>query len=182
MNFWLFVKLPSWKVDPPSPSRTWQQTFHFILFLLFIYLTAPGLHFCTCALSGCGEHGYSLVAVCGLFITVASLSKSAGCRAWASVVLPVGSVVSALVLSGPAICGIFLDQGLKQRPLHCKNLNLWTTREALTSFLMTLHYCFLSFFFNAGVKEGNEYITSKGHFFYCSWERSFSYIYGYFMN
>lgn len=150
MKHWIFyfvVKLPSWNVDPTHPpqARTRQQTFPRHSFFPIYFWTAPQVSISVCVLYLVVENtGYSLAALCGLFITGFSLAELSSRRGlqW---LLQVGSVVSALELSGPAICGIFLDQRLKLHPLRCKILNLCTTREALASFLMTLHYCFFFF-------------------------------------
>ena len=69
---------------------------------------------------------YSLVAVCGLFIVLASLvvehmqasvCTASGCasRLWS-----MGSVFVAHRLSCPLVSGIFPDQGSNLCSLHCK--------------------------------------------------------------
>ena len=63
--------------------------------------------------SSCGKRGLLFVAVCRLFMVVASLVAEHGLYlgAWASVVV-------AHRLSYPTACGIFLDKGSNPCPLH----------------------------------------------------------------
>ena len=70
------------------------------------FLAALGLCCYVWALSSCGEGGYSLVAMRGLLIAVASLF------------VELGSVVVGHGLSCPVAYGIFPDQGLNPCCLH----------------------------------------------------------------
>ena len=69
------------------------------------------LHCCVWAFSSWGEQGLLFVAVCGLFLAMASLVAAHGLQ-------NVGSVVVAHGLSHSVTCGIFPDQGLNPCPLH----------------------------------------------------------------
>ena len=66
---------------------------NFFFFLMYLFLALLGLHCCEQTLSSCSEQG--LLSTCGarLFIAVASL------------------VVEHRLISCPAACGIFPDQG-----------------------------------------------------------------------
>ena len=79
-----------------------------------ILLAAQGFHYCVGAFSSCGEWGLLFVAVCGLFIVVASRCGAQPLGMWAS-------TVAARHLSScgcPKACGIFLDQRSNPCPPH----------------------------------------------------------------
>ena len=61
--------------------------------------------------SSCGERGYSLVAVQGLLIVVASRCEARALGTQASVVRLAGSIVVVHGLSCPIAYGILVDQG-----------------------------------------------------------------------
>ena len=85
---------------------------------MYVYLVVLGLCCCAQAFSSCGEAGYSLVAVCGLIITVASLVQR---RLYALMIQQLQhavSVAAAPGLSCSEACGIIPGQGSNPCPLH----------------------------------------------------------------
>ena len=86
----------------------------YIFFKLFTYLflAALGLHCCPWAFSGCGQWG--LLSGWG--------AQASHCVGFSRAMPRTGSRVSSVVVargfSCLMICGIFLDQGLNQWPLH----------------------------------------------------------------
>ena len=52
--------------------------FKFIYLFIYLFIAALGPHCCAWAFSSCGEQGLLFVAVCGLFIVVASLVAEHG--------------------------------------------------------------------------------------------------------
>ena len=70
-----------------------------------------GLRWCMQAFSSCSEWGLLFIMVRGFLIAVASHCGARVLGAWASVVVAGG-------LSGSVACGISLDQGSNQCPLH----------------------------------------------------------------
>ena len=62
-------------MKPSGPGLLFVGSFYFLFihFLKFIFLTALGLRCCARAFSSCGEWELLFVAVCRLFIAVASL-------------------------------------------------------------------------------------------------------------
>ena len=100
----------------------------FIFIILFIYWLC-GVFIVACRLSLVAASGsYSLVAMCGLLIVVASLTVKH--RFW-------GAQASVAVVHGfscPEACGIFPDQGLNPGPLQWRQiLNHWTTQGSPVS-------------------------------------------------
>ena len=90
--------------------------FFFLSWLCWVFVASRGLSLAAVS------RDYSLVAVCGLFIVLASLVVE---HMQASVGVPpglwsMGSVVVAHRLSCPLVSGIFQDQGLNLCSLHCK--------------------------------------------------------------
>ena len=82
---------------------------------------------CASAFCSCSGRAYSLVAVRGLLIVMASLVAEDRPR-----VHRLSSVGNALKCS--MACRMFLDQGQNLRPLHFRRiLNHWTTRKVLHS-------------------------------------------------
>ena len=74
-----------------------------LIYLIYLFLAALGLHCCTQAFSSCGEQGLLFVVVCRLLIAVASLVAEHGLQARGLQYLwHVGSVVVARRLSS---CG-----------------------------------------------------------------------------
>ena len=94
-------------------------------FLIFIFIFGCAGPVATHRLSLAAlSRSYSLVAVHGLLM-VASLVAEHGLQACklsicSSGLQSTGLVVVTHMLSYPAACGIFLDQGSNQCPLHCK--------------------------------------------------------------
>ena len=80
-------------------------SFVFIFWLCWVRVAAQGLSLAV------GRGDYSLVAVHGLLIAVASLFVVQGLQSS-------GSVVVTHRLSCPATCGILLDEGSNLCPLH----------------------------------------------------------------
>ena len=109
-------------------------------FLKYLFMVVLGLH---CHVQAFPKlwwvGGYSPVAVCRFLNAMASLVcwEAQVLCTWASAVgagalQSLGLVVVAHGLSWPSACGIPLNQGLNQCPLHCKaDSSHWTTREAL---------------------------------------------------
>ena len=56
-------------VTEPLPSGV----IFFLIYFIYLFLSALGLLCCAWAFSSCGEPGLLFVAVCGLLIAVASL-------------------------------------------------------------------------------------------------------------
>ena len=89
-----------------------------IFFLVFFILFLAALVLCCCP-------GLSLVAVSGVLLCSLVrgllLLQSPGSRVCRLQQLqPMGSGTKVHRLSCPTACGVFLDQGLSQCPLHCK--------------------------------------------------------------
>ena len=60
------------------------RLFFFLIYLIYLFLAALGLHCCVWAFSSCGEQGLLFVAVRGLLIVVASVccrARALGTRA-----------------------------------------------------------------------------------------------------
>ena len=68
--------------------------FFFLIYFIYLFFTALGLHCCAWAFSSCGERGLLFVVVCGLPIAVTC------CGAWA-----LGTQASVVVACGLSSCG-----------------------------------------------------------------------------
>ena len=107
---------------------------------IYLFLAVLGLPCCTWAFSSCSEWGLLFVAVCRLFIAVASLTRlSAHAQASAVVACRLqsqpgssGAWAQLLQLSCSEACGVFPGQGWNS----CGGCNLyhWTTREVPNHF------------------------------------------------
>ena len=124
--------------------------FFFFLMLLFICLFCFWLRWvfvATQAFSlGVANGGFSLVALHGLLIVLASLVAEHRLQGtWASVVAAhrlqsVGSVVVAHGLSCSAACGIFPDEGQNPRLLHQQVNSLPLSHQRSSSLLQFINY------------------------------------------
>ena len=112
--------LPNALIEPrsPAPQADSLQLNHqgspccyYILFSIFLFLSALGLCYCSQAFFGCGEQDLLFIAVYQLLLLLQSSSLgvqalvAAPHRLWSE-----GPVVVAHGLSCPASCEIFLDQ------------------------------------------------------------------------
>ena len=79
--------------------------------LLYLFLAVLGLCCYVLAFSSCSDWGLLFAAIQGLLIAVSSLVAEHG-------LLNVGSVTVVFGISCSMVCGIFLDQGFNQCPLH----------------------------------------------------------------
>ena len=106
-------------VHPPSPEN--DKSF---FFLIILFLAVLGLHCCTGFSLVVARGGYSLMAMHGLLISVASLVAGHGIYSMqaSAVVAPgllsTGSAVAVQGLSCSPACGILPDQGLYPCILH----------------------------------------------------------------
>ena len=90
---------------------------------IYLFLAALAFHCCMQAFSSCKSGVYSLAAVSGLLIAVASLVGEHGL--WS-----MGSVVLVPRPSFSTSCGMLPDQELNLCPLHWQAYSYhWTTRE-----------------------------------------------------
>ena len=64
-------------IIPPILDLSWAFSFFYVIFKIYFSLSLLGLLLCWLSLGG-ASRGYSLVAVCGLLIAVASLVAKHG--------------------------------------------------------------------------------------------------------